>query len=90
MGSSSNSHIEMQEQLLARVEMPFNIYKRLKDDEQFEEMRLLGVKDASINFKSDKRWTEANKNLKESAIKRKEVEDQIRVELSIENENNES
>lgn len=66
--------------LVARCEMPYNVYKQIKDEEQFEELRLLNVKDKSINYKEDKRWIKANDTLKEAVIKRKEIEEQIRVE----------
>mgnify|MGYP000123786665 CR=1 FL=1 len=73
-------------QEMARVEMPYHIYKKLRYEEEYEELRLLSVKDTSINYSESKEWTEANEALREAAINRKEIEEQIRVEKHTEND----
>ena len=67
-------------QEIATVQMPYPVFKKLKDEEQYEEMRLLSLKDISIDYSKNKEWREANKTLKEAIIHRKEIEEKIRVE----------
>lgn len=78
---SKDLYFENQQELLYRVEMPYRLYKKIKDDEAFEEIKLLGVKDPSINFSSNKDWKDSNDKLIESIKKRKGIEEQIRAEL---------
>ena len=73
---------EMQEELWATVKMPFELYQSLKT----EEIKLLSVKDESINYSKNKEWRDANATLKEAIIHRKGIEEEIRAEILSNNE----
>lgn len=73
---SKDLAFEMIEDLWATVEMPYELYKKLKTDE----IKLLSVKDKSMDYSSSKDWREANKTLKEAIIYRKQIEEEIRAE----------
>lgn len=73
---SKDLAFEMIEDLWATVEMPFELYKDLKTDE----LKLLSVKDKSIDYSINPHWREANRTLKEAIIHRREIEEEIRAE----------
>lgn len=69
-------------EILSLVEMPRSVFQRLKEDEAFEEIRLL--KHFSPNYqdeyKQDKKWSELEQTRKECREEQKEIESRIRVD----------
>lgn len=84
MGKVSEMNIDIDQNLIARVQMPLNVFKRLKDLENFEEMMLLSVYNPSYDYTVSKQWKEAKNALKQAYLKKEEIEAQIRVEKALE------
>ncbi len=87
MGASSELHIENNESMIARVEMPYSIYKSLKEEEFFESFRLMKLRDKSIQYSKSKEWLEVQKTIKEAVIHKEEIEQDIRIKQALNNTN---
>jgi hypothetical protein len=84
MGYMSELHIQMSEQLRARIDVPYQLFKDLEQQEEVE-VELLKVYDPSFldKYKKSKDWVSANEALKKAAKERSDIEDQIRVESNL-------
>ncbi len=84
MGYMSELHIQMSEQLRARIDVPYQLFKDLEDQEEIE-VELLKVYDPSFldKYKESKDWVSANEALRKAAKERSDIEDQIRVESNL-------
>ncbi len=84
MGYMSELHIQMSEQLRARIDVPYQLFKDLEDQEEIE-VELLKVYDPSFldKYKESKDWVSANEALRKAAKERSDIEDQIRVESKL-------
>ncbi len=80
----SELHIQMSEQLRARIDVPYQLFKDLEDQEEIE-VELLKVYDPSFldKYKESKDWVSANEALRKAAKERSDIEDQIRVESNL-------
>ncbi len=84
MGYMSELHIQMSEQLRARIDVPYKLFKDLEEQEEVE-VELLKVYDPSFldKYKKSKDWISANEALRKAAKERSDIEDQIRVESKL-------
>lgn len=84
MGYMSELHIQMSEQLRARIDVPYQLFKDLEEQEEIE-VELLKVYDPSFldKYKKSKDWISANEALRKAAKERSDIEDQIRVESNL-------
>lgn len=84
MGYMSELHIQMSEQLRARIDVPYKLFKDLEEQEEVE-VELLKVYDPSFldKYKKSKEWVSANEALRKAAKERSDIEDQIRVESNL-------
>ena len=84
MSYMSELHIQMSEQLRARIDVPYQLFKDLEEQEEIE-VELLKVYDPSFldKYKKSKDWVSANDALRKAAKERSDIEDQIRVESNL-------
>lgn len=75
---SKDLHFE----IMSLVEMPRSLFQKLKQHEQFEEIRLLKHTDPSHSelYKEDKEWLNLEETRKECREEQKEIESKIRVD----------
>ncbi len=86
---SKEQFLEMQEDLMARVDVPYPIYMQLRHelypDEDNIELRTLHSPSLREEYKKHPGWVALTKTIKECMQDREEIESEIRVELQLKN-----
>lgn len=78
---SKDLHFE----IMSLVEMPRSLFQKLKQEEEFEQIRLLKHIDPSHKglYENDKEWIELERTRKECREEQKEIESKLRVDANI-------
>lgn len=83
MGATKNSIIRMQEEMIAKCEMPQSLYHEISREYDGIVLRGHYIPSMKDVYRKDPEWVAANETLKEAIQYREEIEERIRVEKAI-------
>ncbi|MEM6815293.1 MAG: hypothetical protein AAF600_13060 [Bacteroidota bacterium] len=83
MGAVKNSLIQMQEEMMAKCEMPQSLFHKLSSQHESIILRGHYLPSMKDEYRKDKEWSQANETLKEAIQYREEIEERIRVEKAV-------